>query len=70
MSEKKNTSAHFGKEATSALVKGLETVAAAVGSTLGPAGKTVIIQREDKCPLITKDGVSVAKEIHPKEEKK
>ena len=68
MSDKKNTSAHFGKEATVALVKGLETVATAVGSTLGPAGKTVVIQREDKFPLITKDGVSVAKEIHPKDE--
>lgn len=65
----KNTSAHFGKEATNALVKGLEIVASAVGSTLGPAGKTVVIQREDKFPLITKDGVSVAKEIHPKDEK-
>ena len=62
-------SAYFDKEAQDNLVNGLNLVANAVGSTLGPAGKTVVIARKDKNPLITKDGVSVAKEISPKDEK-
>lgn len=62
-------SAYFDKEAQDALVKGINLVANAVKTTLGYAGKTVVIQREDKNPLITKDGVSVAKEIAPKDEK-
>ena len=62
-------SAYFDKEAQDSLVNGLNLVANAVGSTLGPAGKTVVISRKDKNPLITKDGVSVAKEIAPKDEK-
>lgn len=62
-------SAHFNKEAQDALVKGINLVANAVKTTLGYAGKTVVIQQEDKNPLITKDGVSVAKEISPKDEK-
>ena len=62
-------SAYFDKEAQDALVQGLNLVASAVGETMGAAGKTVVIQRKDKNPLITKDGVSVAREIDPKDEK-
>lgn len=62
-------SAYFDKEAQDALVKGLNLVADAVKTTLGAAGSTVVVQRDDKNPLITKDGVSVAKEINPKDEK-
>lgn len=62
-------SAYFDKEAQNALVEGINLVANAVKTTLGYAGKTVVIQREDKSPLITKDGISVAKEISPKDEK-
>ena len=62
-------SAYFNKEAQNALVEGINLVANAVKTTLGYAGKTVVIQREDKSPLITKDGISVAKEISPKDEK-
>lgn len=62
-------SVYFNKEATDSLVKGLNLVSSAVKSTLGPAGTTVVIAREDKTPIITKDGVSVAKEIQPKDEK-
>jgi len=62
-------SAYFDKEAQDNLVNGLNLVANAVKTTLGPAGKTVVIARKDKNPLITKDGVSVAKEISPKDEK-
>jgi len=62
-------SAYFNKDAQNALVQGLNLVATAVKSTLGPAGTTVVIAREDKTPLITKDGVTVAKEVQPKDEK-
>lgn len=62
-------SSYFDKEAQEALVKGLNLVGNAVRTTLGAGGTTVVIQREDKSPLITKDGVSVAKEINPKDEK-
>lgn len=62
-------SAHFGKDTQNYLIEGLNLVGNAVRATLGPAGTTVVIQREDKNPLITKDGVSVAKEISPKDEK-
>lgn len=62
-------SACFGKDTQNYLVEGLNLVANAVKSTLGPAGKTVVIQREDKAPYITKDGISVAREISPKDEK-
>lgn len=62
-------STYFDKEAQDALIKGLDLVADAVKSTLGPAGMTVVIQKPDKDPVITKDGVSVAKEISPKDEK-
>lgn len=61
--------AHFGKDAQKALVEGLNYVGNAVKSTMGPAGKTVIIQRQDKMPVLTKDGISVAKELSPKDEK-
>ena len=57
------------KKLKNALVAGLNLVANSVGETLGGAGNTVVIQRRDKTPLITKDGVSVAKEISPKDEK-
>ena len=62
-------SAHFGKDAQNSLVEGINLVANAVKTTLGGAGNTVVIQREDKTPLITKDGVTVAKHITPKDEK-
>lgn len=62
-------SAYFDKEAQNALVEGINLVANAVKTTLGYAGKTVVIQQEDKAPNITKDGISVAKEIAPKDEK-
>lgn len=64
-----STSAYFNKEAQDALVKGLNLVSKAVGSTLGPAGSTVVFQEKDKPVVITKDGVTVAKQINPKDEK-
>lgn len=63
-------SAYFDKEAQDALVDGINLVANAVKTTLGYAGKTVVIQQEEGKPVvITKDGISVAKEISPKDEK-
>lgn len=43
---------------------GIEKSAAAVGSTLGPKGRPVLIEREKGMPYFTKDGVTVAKHIH------
>ena len=47
---------------------GVNKLASAVGSTLGPSGRNVIIQQENGAPVVTKDGVSVAKEITMKDE--
>lgn len=53
----------FGVEARAALLKGVETLADAVSSTLGPKGRNVLIERSFGAPKITKDGVTVAKAI-------
>lgn len=62
-------SALFGEEARKSLITGAHLVRDAVKETMGPKGKTVVIQVKDRNPIITKDGVSVAKEILPKDEK-
>ena len=54
----------FGNEARESLKKGLDTLADAVKVTLGPQGRNVLLQKGGGSPHITKDGVSVAKEIH------
>ena len=54
----------FNSEARESLKKGLDTLADAVKVTLGPAGRNVLLQKGMGAPHITKDGVSVAKEIH------
>jgi chaperonin GroEL len=53
----------FGMEARSKLLKGLDILADAVKVTLGPKGRNVILEKSYGSPRITKDGVSVAKEI-------
>ena len=53
----------FDESARHALLRGVEKLAAAVKATLGPAGRNVIIDKKFGSPTITKDGVSVAKEI-------
>jgi chaperonin GroEL len=53
----------FSGEARKALFKGVETVAAAVSCTLGPKGKTVLIQQDGSSPIVTKDGVTVSKAV-------
>lgn len=50
-------------EARQAILRGMETVAEVVGSTLGPRGKTVVLGRPIVAALITKDGVTVANNI-------
>jgi hypothetical protein len=54
----------FNDEARQSLKKGLDTLADAVKVTLGPKGRNVLIQKGSGTPHITKDGVSVAREIH------
>jgi chaperonin GroEL len=53
----------FDVEARESLKKGLDTLADAVKVTLGPSGRNVLLQKQHGAPHITKDGVSVAKEI-------
>ena len=57
----------FDTEARSALKKGVDQLANAVKVTLGPKGRNVVIDRKFGAPVITKDGVSVAKEIELKD---
>lgn len=53
----------FGREAKEALEKGVDTLANAVKVTLGPKGRNVVLEKQFASPLITNDGVSIAKEI-------
>ncbi len=53
----------FDTEARDKLKKGVDTIAEAVRITLGPKGRNVIIDKKFGAPSVTKDGVSVAKEI-------
>lgn len=53
----------FDQDAKKELLDGAEVVARAVGITLGPKGKTVLIQQNNKFPVLTKDGVTVSKAI-------
>ena len=53
----------FNTEARSRLKKGVDKLTAAVKVTLGPKGRNVIIERKFGSPTITKDGVTVAKEV-------
>src|SRR5213075_1299085 len=54
---------HFNVEARSALKRGVDQLAEAVKVTLGPKGRNVVIDKKFGAPTITKDGVTVAKEI-------
>jgi len=53
----------FNEDARRALKKGVDTLANAVKITLGPKGRNVVLDKSYGAPVITKDGVSVAKEI-------
>ncbi len=53
----------YGEEARKALQKGVDQLADTVKITLGPKGRNVVLERKYGSPLITNDGVSIAKEI-------
>src|SRR5882757_2438567 len=53
----------FHDPARNAILKGVNVLADAVKITLGPRGRNVVIEKSYGSPLITKDGVTVAKEI-------
>jgi chaperonin GroEL len=54
---------HFGDKARQQMLKGVNILADAVKATLGPKGRNVILEKSFGAPTVTKDGVSVAKEI-------
>jgi len=54
---------NFGEDARRKILLGVNVLADAVKVTLGPKGRNVVIEKSFGSPTITKDGVSVAKEI-------
>ena len=56
----------FREEARNAMLQGVDTLANAVRVTLGPKGRNVVLGKKFGSPVITKDGVTVAKEIELK----
>jgi chaperonin GroEL len=58
---------YFGDDARAPIVRGLNILANAVKTTLGPRGRNVVLERSFGAPTVTKDGVSVAKEIELKD---
>jgi chaperonin GroEL len=57
----------FGDSARARMVDGVNILADAVKVTLGPKGRNVVLERSFGAPTVTKDGVSVAKEIELKD---
>src|SRR3989475_8240 len=53
----------FGEDARHKMIRGVNVLANAVKATLGPKGRNVVLEKSFGAPTITKDGVSVAKEI-------
>src|SRR5450631_3961003 len=56
-----------GEDSRQAILRGVNTLADAVKATLGPKGRNVVIEKRYGSPTITKDGVTVAKEIELKD---
>ena len=56
-----------GEDSRQAILRGVNTLANAVKITLGPKGRNVVLDKKFGSPLITKDGVTVAKEIELKD---
>ncbi len=54
----------FGEDARARLLAGVDQLAEAVRSTLGPKGRNVIIEKITGSPVVTNDGVTIAREIH------
>lgn len=57
----------YAEDARAAMLRGVDKLANAVKVTLGPAGRNVVIKKSYTSPLVTKDGVSVAREINFKD---
>ncbi len=57
----------FSSDARTRMAKGVDTLANAVKATLGPKGRNVVLEKSFGAPTVTKDGVSVAKEIELKD---
>ena len=57
----------FSDEGRAALLRGINIMASAVKATMGPKGRNVVIDKKYGSPTITKDGVTVAKEIELKD---
>ncbi len=57
----------YSKDAKTSLLKGVDSLANAVKITLGPKGRNVVLEESYGSPLITNDGVSIAKEIELKD---
>jgi chaperonin GroEL len=57
----------YGEDSRQAILRGVNTLADAVKATLGPKGRNVVIEKKFGSPTITKDGVTVAKEIDLKD---
>ena len=53
----------YGEEARKSLMVGIDKLADTVKITLGPKGRNVVIDKKFGAPLITNDGVTIAKEI-------
>ena len=53
----------FGDDARQRMIKGVNVLANAVKVTLGPKGRNVVLEKSFGAPTVTKDGVSVAKDI-------
>jgi chaperonin GroEL len=57
----------FGDDARARMIRGVNILALAVKATLGPKGRNVVLEKSFGAPTVTKDGVSVAKEIELKD---
>lgn len=57
----------FGEEARRAMLRGVDALADAVKVTLGPKGRNVVLEKKYGSPLITNDGVTIAKEVELKD---
>ncbi|MEV6415133.1 chaperonin GroEL [Kribbella sp. NPDC051718] len=58
----------FGAQARELMLRGVEQLSEAVSSTLGPKGRNVVLEKITGSPVVTNDGVTIAREIHLKDQ--
>jgi len=58
---------HFSEDARARMMRGVDILASAVGATLGPKGRNAVLDKSFGAPKVTKDGVTVAKDIQLKD---